>query len=96
MEKRLITSMEERKMTEKELKYGEVVWFNDKRGFGFVKPEGESEDLFAHYTNVVAEPGKFRTLTAGQRVSFSIGQNNNGPQAEQIVVLAEPELGDSE
>jgi len=69
---------------------GEVVWFNDKLGFGFIKPEDESSDLFVHYTNIVAEDGKFKTLTAGQKVSFTIGKNDTGRQAETIVVLEEP------
>lgn len=68
---------------------GEVVWFNDKLGFGFIKPDDGSKDIFAHYTNIVSEAGKFKTLTAGQQVSFTMGSNNTGPQAENIVVLEE-------
>ena len=80
-------------MTEsKEIKYGTVVWFNSKRGIGFIAPDGGGKDMFCHYTNVVAEPGVFKTLTAGQRVSFVIGANKNGPQAEKIVVIGEPKL----
>lgn len=78
-------------MTEQVMQ-GEVVWFNDKLGYGFVKPEDGSKDLFVHYTNIVAESGKFKTLTAGQRVSFTVGSNNTGPQAENIVVLEEPQI----
>ena len=71
---------------------GEVVWFNDKLGYGFTKPDDGSKDLFLHYTNIVAEAGKFRTLTAGQKISFTVGSNNTGPQAENIVILDEPEM----
>lgn len=78
-------------MTEQVIR-GEVVWFNDKLGYGFVKPEDGSKDLFVHYTNIVSEDGKFKTLTAGQMVSFTVGSNNTGPQAENIVVLEEPAM----
>jgi len=76
-------------MTDQVMK-GEVIWFNNNLGFGFCKPEDGGKDLFVHYTNIVAEPGAFKTLTAGQKVSFTLGTNNTGPQAENVVVLEEP------
>lgn len=84
-----------------EIKYGTVVWFNNKRGYGYIKPDEDlrhlnngREDFFVHYVNIVSEPGTFKTLTAGQKVSFVIGANKNGPQAEKIIVIAEPEIGE--
>jgi len=71
---------------------GIVVWFNDKRGIGFIQPDDGSKDMFVHFTNIIGEPGKFKSLTSGQRVAFSIGANNKGPQAENVVVLSQPEL----
>jgi CspA family cold shock protein len=86
-------------MAEKELFFGTVVWFN--RGYGYVKPDLDlrqlnngREDFFVHYTQIVSEPNTFKTLTAGQKVSFVIGANKNGPQAESVVVLADPKLGE--
>lgn len=76
-------------MTEKQVYYGTVVWFSGKKGFGFVKPDDGEQDFFAHWTNIVEKSGKFKTLVAGQKVSFTVGQNKNGPQAENIVVLEE-------
>jgi CspA family cold shock protein len=76
---------------EKEVKYGTVIWFSAKKGIGFIQPDEGGKDFFCHYSNVVSEPGVFKTLIAGQRVSFVIGANKNGPQAEQIMVLSEPE-----
>ena len=77
-------------MTEKEVYYGTVVWFN--KGIGFITPDEGEKDYFIHYSNIIAEPGKYKTLTAGQKVSFVIGANKNGPQAEQVTVLADPSV----
>ena len=38
------------------------------RGFGFIQPAGESEDIFFH-TSALA-PGVFDTLNEGQTVEF--------------------------
>lgn len=80
------------KMKMAELKYGTVIWFNNKRGIGFILPDDGSKDMFVHFTNVVAEKGVFKTLVAGQKVSYVVGANNKGPQAEKVVVIAEPKL----
>ena len=74
-------------MESREVKFGTVIWFNNKRGIGFLAPEEGGKDLFVHYTNIVSEPGAFKTLVAGQKVSYVIGANKNGPQAEKITVL---------
>ena len=46
--------------------------------------------MFAHWSNIVDNSDKFKTLVAGQKVSLTVGQNKNGAQAEEIVVLEEP------
>lgn len=74
-------------MTDKQVYYGTVVWFSSKKGYGFIKPDDEDEDKFAHWSQIVEKQGKFRTLVAGQKVSFTVGQNKSGPQAEDIVIL---------
>lgn len=74
-------------MTEKEVKYGKVIWF--KRGMGFIECEDGDKDKFVHYSNIVTEPGTFKNLVSGQRVSFVIGANKNGPQAEEVMVIDE-------
>ena len=74
---------------EAQVSYGKVIWFNDKRGYGFVKPDNGEADMFVHFSNIVADTGKFKTLTAGQTIQFVIGANKNGPQAEQVIVIDE-------
>jgi CspA family cold shock protein len=77
-----------------EIKYGTVVWFSNSRGYGYLAPDDGGKDFFIHYTQIITEPGVFKTLVAGQKVSFVIGANKNGPQAEKVVVIAEPKLGE--
>jgi CspA family cold shock protein len=78
----------------REVKYGTVVWFNAGRGYGYIAPEDGGKDYFVHWSNIDSEPNKFKTLIAGQKVSFVVGANNKGPQAEQVVVLETPELSE--
>ncbi|MBD7917285.1 cold-shock protein [Cellulomonas sp. Sa3CUA2] len=61
---------------------GTVKWFNAEKGFGFITPEGGSQDLFVHFSAIQADG--YRTLEEGQAVEFEVGQGTKGPQAEQV------------
>ncbi len=63
---------------------GTVKWFNETKGFGFIAQES-GPDVFAHFSAI--NSSGFKTLTEGQRVSFTVNQGKKGPQAENIVVL---------
>ena len=64
---------------------GIVKWFNDSKGFGFITPDENGEDLFAHFSAIQANG--FRTLTEGQRVSFEVTMGAKGKQASNIQVI---------
>lgn len=51
---------------------GTVKWFNNAKGFGFICPEGEDGDIFAHYSTIQMDG--YRTLKAGQQVSYQVEQ----------------------
>lgn len=61
---------------------GTVKWFNEAKGFGFIKPDEGGEDLFAHFSEIQSKG--FRTLQENQRVEFVVKQGPKGPQASQI------------
>lgn len=61
---------------------GIVKWFNDAKGFGFIKPDDGEEELFAHFSAI--QMSGFKTLKEGQRVSFEIIQGPKGKQATNI------------
>ena len=64
---------------------GIVKWFNDSKGFGFIRPDDGADgvdDLFAHFSAI--DMDGFKTLKEGQRVSFEVGQGPKGKQALNI------------
>lgn len=76
--------MDEKKVFNKEgeaLLSGNVKWFNDKKGFGFIEKE-EGGDVFVHYSSINM-PG-FKTLAEGDRVNFEVEESNRGPAARNV------------
>ena len=63
---------------------GTVKWFNAEKGFGFIQQES-GPDVFVHFRNIVADG--FRSLEEGQKVEFTVGQGQKGPQAENVKPL---------
>lgn len=61
---------------------GTVKWFNNAKGYGFILPEDESKDIFAHYSAITMEG--YKTLKAGQEVSFDIIEGEKGLHATNI------------
>ena len=68
---------------------GKVKWFNNAKGYGFVLAECADEDLFVHYSSI--EMTGYRTLRAGQEVSFDIQQGPKGLHAVNVRPLDVPE-----
>lgn len=65
---------------------GTVKWFNDAKGFGFIKPDDGSADVFCHYSGIIGS-GR-RTLEDDQRVEFEIVNGEKGPQASDVRKIA--------
>jgi CspA family cold shock protein len=76
-------------MIDKEIFYGEVCWFDAKRGFGFLlweKNGVKQKDLFVHFSDINSEG--FKSLYKGQKVSFGLGLNKMGiDKAIEVQVL---------
>ena len=47
---------------------GTVRSFSEQKGYGYISPDGEVEEIFVHYTDV--EGSGFRSLEEGERVSY--------------------------
>jgi CspA family cold shock protein len=61
---------------------GVVKWFNNDKGYGFIKRDS-GEDVFVHHTAIVNQSG-YRTLNEGERVEFDVKQGPKGLQAENV------------
>ena len=64
---------------------GQVKWFNDSKGFGFITPDDGSKDIFVHHSAI--QSNGFKTLTEGQKVEFEMEQGQKGPSAVNVTVL---------
>ena len=65
---------------------GTVKWFNATKGYGFITNSENGEDVFVHFSGIVADG--YKTLEEGQTVTFDITEGNRGPQATNVVVVA--------
>ena len=64
---------------------GQVKWFNESKGFGFITPADGSKDVFVHFSAI--QSNDFKTLDEGQNVEFTIENGQKGPSAGNVVVL---------
>ncbi|WP_372778539.1 cold-shock protein [Litorivivens sp.] len=63
---------------------GQVKWFNETKGFGFLEQDG-GKDVFVHFSAI--QGSGFKTLAEGQRVEFEVVQGDKGPQAANVMVI---------
>tara|TARA_B100002019_G_C21225608_1_gene577191 strand:- start:1195 stop:1416 length:222 start_codon:yes stop_codon:yes gene_type:complete len=64
---------------------GKVKWFQDAKGWGFIKPDDGSDDVFAHYSAINADG--FKSLKEGQAVTFEVVEGAKGRQAANITLI---------
>ena len=58
---------------------GTVKWFNSTKGFGFIAPEGGSNDVFVHISAV--ERSGLTGLADNQKVTFDIEPGRDGRES---------------
>ena len=69
---------------------GKVIWFDSKKGFGFISRENQP-DIFVHFSDIAMDG--YKNLIKDQTVQFQIGENYFGkPKAIKVslVSLASP------
>ena len=77
---------------------GTVIWFDDGKGFGFIKPDDGGPDLFVHYSGIdlhdsLARGERRRRLQPEQQVEFEIADSEKGPMAINVLVcLPQPDF----
>jgi len=63
---------------------GTVKWFNNAKGFGFIKQE-DGNEVFVHFSAIQGDG--FKSLYKGEVVSFEVVETSKGPRAENVVKL---------
>jgi len=66
----------------KDMANGTVKWFNNAKGYGFIQPTAGGDDVFAHYSTI--EMDGYRSLKAGQEVTFDLTEGPKGLHATKI------------
>jgi CspA family cold shock protein len=61
---------------------GIVKWFSSEKGFGFITPDGNGNDLFVHHSEIKMDG--YASLEDGQKVTFEVGDGQKGPCAKNV------------
>lgn len=61
---------------------GTVKWFNESKGYGFIRdPSGD--EIFVHFSAISGDG--YRTLNEGEEVEYELLQTDRGPQANNVI-----------
>ena len=66
---------------------GTVKFYNETKGFGFIKPDAGGADVFVHVSAI--ERSGIGTLTEGARISFETEPDKRGKGPKAVNLQAE-------
>jgi cold shock protein len=62
---------------------GTVKFFNDTKGFGFIRPEDSGEDIFVHASGLIDH------IRENDKVTFEVQNGRKGLNAVNVKVVQE-------
>jgi cold shock CspA family protein len=65
---------------------GQVKWFNNKTGYGFItsrEGEHEGKDVFTHYSSIRVTDSQYKYLVQGEYVEFEVIKSTTGEHEYQ-------------
>jgi len=75
-----IPKKEESDEDDKFTKTGKVTFFNDAKGFGFIREEKTGDSIFVHINDVIDE------IKENSKVKFEVKPGQKGPMAIKVVL----------
>lgn len=60
---------------------GTVKFFNDSKGFGFIKPDASGDDIFVHSSGLIDQ------IRQNDKVSFEVQKGKKGMNAVNVKVI---------
>ena len=60
---------------------GTLKWFNDEKGFGFIKDDESNQDIFVHKSGLIDR------IKENDKVEFSVEQGRKGLNAVEVKVI---------
>jgi cold shock CspA family protein len=72
---------------------GQVKWFNNKAGYGFItihdaEDSNKSKDIFAHFSTIHVGDSQYKYLVQGEYVEFELSTSTNGTHEFQATNIS--------
>ena len=61
---------------------GTVKWFNNAKGFGFIKNDENGQDIFVHISDLLVNE-----IRENDKVQYEVAQGKKGPNAVKVQLL---------
>ena len=68
---------------------GKVKWFDSAKGYGFIKPDSDGDDMFVHISEV--EKAGYNNLSNDQMVTYEIQTKLGKSSAINLKLVSESE-----